>query len=308
MQVLKSKGVINGFRAIEFNQLVPEIVELGEQWEPPRFHEETHRHRHWELSYIADGAVELQVGVRHASYLLSGGSFWSIPADTSHSVRLGSDGSHHRKFLGLVLSMVTERHPEWVSQQSLGQPLVLRDVHHFEQAFTKVIAEGTHPSPYQADALRLAIDGLLLEIVRQSSNSHQRVSSVAIHPGVSRALNCLQTRFRERWTLERLADEAGISRARLAELFRQQVGSSIHKTLNKIRIEYAQMLLESSDLSVQAVAKDCGFATSQHFARIFRRIAGTSALEYRRQLLAPALVDAIGPVKMRQGVAVAGLA
>jgi AraC family transcriptional regulator len=84
--------------------------------------------------------------------------------------------------------------------------------------------------------------------------------------------------------LQGLARESGISRARLAQLFRQQVGSSIHKVLNKIRVEHAQRLLKESGLSVSEIAQDCGFATSQHFARIFRGLTGFSAAEYRREL------------------------
>jgi transcriptional regulator GlxA family with amidase domain len=105
-----------------------------------------------------------------------------------------------------------------------------------------------------------------------------------MHPAVSRALSLLQTRFRENWSLERLASESGISRARLARLFRRQVGTSIHKVLNKIRVEHAQGLLKDSDLSIGEIADDCGFATSQHFARIFRQFTSSTAAEYRRAL------------------------
>jgi transcriptional regulator GlxA family with amidase domain len=127
---------------------------------------------------------------------------------------------------------------------------------------------------------------LLLEIVRATVNGNERAASAGMHPAVSRALNVLQTRFRESWTLQSLAKESGISRARLAQLFRLQVGSSIHKVLNEVRVEHARRLLQESGLSVSEVAQDSGFATSQHFARIFRGLTGSSAAEYRRELTA----------------------
>jgi transcriptional regulator GlxA family with amidase domain len=105
-----------------------------------------------------------------------------------------------------------------------------------------------------------------------------------MHPAVSRALNLLQTRFRETWSLERLASESAMSRARLAQLFRRQVGTSIHKVLNKVRVQHGQMLLRDSELSIGEIAMDCGFATSQHFARIFRQLTGSTAAEYRRDM------------------------
>ena len=40
MKILKTKGVINGFRAIELNQIVPEVVDLGQHWESPGSQEE----------------------------------------------------------------------------------------------------------------------------------------------------------------------------------------------------------------------------------------------------------------------------
>ena len=294
MQLLKSKGVINGFRAIELDDSVQEVVECGEHWEPPGFKEEPHRHRYWELSYIAGGAVELEVE-RRKNYLLSAGCFWSIPDDILHCFRLGPDTRHHRKFLGIKLSTVAGRHPEWKWNRVFSRPLVLRDVYHFEQAFSRVIVEGTRRSPYQADALRMAVDGLLLEVVRQTLGSDHRASSAVAHPAVARVLNLLQTRFREHWTLDKLANEAGVSRGRLAALFHQQVGAPIHKTLIRIRIEYAQMLLETSDLNVRAISQECGFATREHFARSFREMSGTTALDYRRGLAPPGLRDMLVP-------------
>ena len=141
----------------------------------------------------------------------------------------------------------------------------------------------------------MGVDGLLLEVVRQTLGSDHRASIAVTHPGVSRVLNLLQTRFGEHWTLDKLANEAGVSRGRLAELFHQQVGAPVHKTLIRIRIEYAQMLLETSDLNVRAISQECGFATSQHFARIFREVSGTTALDYRRGLAPLRLRDMLVP-------------
>ncbi|HTD13931.1 MAG TPA: AraC family transcriptional regulator [Chthoniobacterales bacterium] len=298
MQVIKSKGVVNGFRAIELSDLLPEVIEFGEQWEPPGLQEKLHCHRHCELSYIVEGCVELNVSERNGlhTYKLSAGSFWSLPAQTGHCFRLGSGSRHHRQFLGLRLGLIRERHPELNFQQVFEKPVVFHDVYDLEPLFLKVIAEGTRYWQYQADALRWAVDGLLLEVLRQSLDSGSRASSAAIHPAVLRAMNLLRTRFREEWTLDRLADEVGFSRARVAGLFRQHVGTSVHQTLNKVRVEHARWLLKNSDLSIQAIAEDCGFATRQHLSRIFRNITSNSPQDYRHRLLAPRLSKKLVPI------------
>jgi AraC-like DNA-binding protein len=268
MQILKTKGVIYGFHAIELNQIVPEVIDLGDHWESPESQEEGHQHRYWEFGYIAEGTSELHV-VGGRRFNLSAGSFWSVTAGTNHWLRQGPEA----------------RHPEWNLRGLLRDVVVLHEVYQLEQLFSRIITEGATPSNYQAAALRLGVDALFLEIVRAGTDGKRRAANAVMHPAVSRALRLLQTRYRENWSLERLASESGISRARLAQLFRRQVGSSIHKALIKVRVEHAQILLKDSDLSISEIARDCGFATSQHFARIFRQSTGATAAEYRRELL-----------------------
>jgi AraC family transcriptional regulator len=283
MQILRTKGVIYGFHAIELNQIVPEVVDLGDHWESPGSREEGHQHRYWEMGCLAEGTSELYVGGGNR-FSLGSGSFWSVPAGTMHWLRRGPDTRHHRLFVGLQLPIIEARHAEWNLRSLLRGVVVLHEVYQFEQLFSRIVTEGATPSHYQAAALRLGVDALLLEIVRATKDGNRRAANAVMHPSVSRALNVLQTRFRENWSLERLASASGMSRARLAQLFRGQVGSSIHKVLNKVRVEHAQMLLKDSDLTISGIAQDCGFATSQHFARIFRRVTGTSAAEFRREL------------------------
>jgi AraC-like DNA-binding protein len=282
MQTLKTKGVTDGFQAIDFSQIIPEMVDLGAHWDLPGAQEERHQHGFWELGYIAEGGSELYVGGGSGVHLRAG-SFWTVTAGTDHWLRQGPGARHHRLFLGLQLPIVLERCSGWNLRKLLRELIVLHEAYRFEQLFSRIIVEAATPSHYQATALRLGVDALLLEIVRLSNDGNRPAANAPIHPAVARALNRLQTRFRENWSLERLASESGISRARLAELFRRQVGSSIHKVLNKVRVEQAQLLLKDSECTISEIATDCGFATSQHFARIFRQTTGSTAAEYRQR-------------------------
>jgi AraC-like DNA-binding protein/mannose-6-phosphate isomerase-like protein (cupin superfamily) len=281
MQTVTPKGVINGFHAVALNQIVSEVVDFGEHRESPGSQEEGHQHRYWEVGYVAEGTSELYVtGGR--GFQLSAGSFWSVTAGTEHWLRQGTEARHRRLCLGLHFPAIVARHSEWNLRGLLREVVVLHEVYQFEQLFARIVTEAATPSHYQAAALRLGVDALLLEIVRAGTDGDRRAANVVVHPAVSRALNRLQTRFRENWSLERLASESGMSRSRLAQLFCRQVGSSIHKVLNKVRVEHAQTLLKDSSLSISEIAEDCGFATSQHFARIFRQQSGSTAAEYRR--------------------------
>ena len=52
-----------------------------------------------------------------------------------------------------------------------------------------------------------------------------------------------------------------------------------------IRMTNAQMLLESSDYTVQQIASFVGYADPLYFGRLFKRELGMTPSQYRRQFL-----------------------
>jgi transcriptional regulator GlxA family with amidase domain len=116
----------------------------------------------------------------------------------------------------------------------------------------------------------------------EAANGITNTTFSSVHPAVSKALEILETRFRERWAVSRLAKEVGLSQSRLTELFRQESGCSIQKFLTKIRVRRAENLLTHSDLRIERVASECGFASVQHFSRAFKSVKGFSPMKFRR--------------------------
>jgi transcriptional regulator GlxA family with amidase domain len=47
-------------------------------------------------------------------------------------------------------------------------------------------------------------------------------------------------------------------------------------------VERARRLLRTTNLSVTEIALACGFASSQHFARVFQQFTGVTASAYRQ--------------------------
>jgi AraC family transcriptional regulator len=67
------------------------------------------------------------------------------------------------------------------------------------------------------------------------------------------------------------------------EVFRRGVGVPPHQYLLARRVERAREPLAQTDLPVADVALEVGFASGQHFARVFRRLEGCSPREHRRR-------------------------
>ena len=86
-------------------------------------------------------------------------------------------------------------------------------------------------------------------------------------------------------TLEELSELVGISSCYLSRMFHRITGYSIVTYINHTRCERAKQLLAQQNLSVEAVAYECGFANVSYFIRTFRKMTGTVPSEYRARFL-----------------------
>ena len=82
-------------------------------------------------------------------------------------------------------------------------------------------------------------------------------------------------------SLQELAAGACISTGYLSRVFRHHYGIGPVAAFELLRLARAATLLTRSNLSVAAVAHDCGFANPYHFSRRFHRIYGQPPGRYR---------------------------
>jgi AraC family transcriptional regulator len=95
----------------------------------------------------------------------------------------------------------------------------------------------------------------------------------------------IRSRIGEDVSLFEMAETVGLSVNHFSRLLRQSIGESPHQFVLQQRVQHAKELLSERDLRMIDVALACGFKTQQHFARVFRKIYGTSPTEYRQHKL-----------------------
>ncbi|GAA4721678.1 GlxA family transcriptional regulator [Phytohabitans rumicis] len=83
-------------------------------------------------------------------------------------------------------------------------------------------------------------------------------------------------------TLDHLAERAGLSSRTLARRFTEQLGTSPGQWLLGQRLDAARILLEQTDLPVEAIATRVGLASAVNLRRRFRVHLGTTPGIYRR--------------------------
>ena len=92
----------------------------------------------------------------------------------------------------------------------------------------------------------------------------------------------LAANYQQKLSLTEVAARFYISPYYLSRLFRRVTGQSIVDYINARRIEAAQKLLETTELSIGSVAEQTGFASAAHFRRVFRETMGVGPLQYRK--------------------------
>jgi AraC-like DNA-binding protein len=81
-----------------------------------------------------------------------------------------------------------------------------------------------------------------------------------------------------------LADLANCSLAKFKRDFQQRYGTSPRAWINSRRLEHAAMLLQNTSRTVGEVADECGFESTSHFIRLFRKEYGCTPGEQRAKL------------------------
>ena len=86
----------------------------------------------------------------------------------------------------------------------------------------------------------------------------------------------------EQRNVDSAAHEVRMSRSTFQRAYKKQFGVTFIEDLNNSRITYAEMLLTTTALSVDAISQMCGYRTYVHFNRCFKEKNGTTPSEYRK--------------------------
>jgi AraC-like DNA-binding protein len=121
-------------------------------------------------------------------------------------------------------------------------------------------------------------------------------------PAVGRALAGLHRDPCFDWTLDLLAQEAGVSRSALTEKFTRFIGQAPMAYLTEWRLELGAEALRSTSRSVQRVALDSGYDSEAAFNRAFKRRFAVPPARYRREARS-ALPAKLPPAPTRRAAA-----
>ncbi|WP_315722403.1 MULTISPECIES: AraC family transcriptional regulator [unclassified Bradyrhizobium] len=149
-----------------------------------------------------------------------------------------------------------------------------------------LVAEGFADGGGRQAALDRLFDYLLILIVRDVVASGAVESGVLAglaDPRLAKALTAIHESPAKPWTLDDLADLAGMSRTRFADLFRTRIGRTPIDYLTAWRMTLARQLLAKGK-PVKSVAAQVGYDSAAAFSRVFSRVSGRPPRELAGKL------------------------
>lgn len=98
---------------------------------------------------------------------------------------------------------------------------------------------------------------------------------------VKNALEYIRENSQEKLRLADVADQVYVSQWHLSKLLNKHTGKNFSDLLNGSRIDRSKELLKDPSLRICDVAEMVGFQDLAHFSRVFKKLEGMSAGEYR---------------------------
>ena len=128
-----------------------------------------------------------------------------------------------------------------------------------------------------ANQLRHLFTQFALESGRQLAEHHDSLDLDALR-------TYMQDNIHQQLDLDTLAAVAHLSKYHFSNRYKALTGYSPIKHFLHMKIEYACQLLDSTELSVKAIAAELGYTDPLYFSRLFTRTLGISPRAYRNSV------------------------
>jgi AraC-like DNA-binding protein len=275
------------------------VIQSGHIWPHKHWTLSQHRNNGLELVYISrgnvrwlvDGAVELS-GPGSIFYTMPwethGGLGESMPGCDLYFLIIPFErnytGPRKRYRLSPSLGLrLADYECEALSMALNTNPTHRTDVDSLTKEAFRVLVAELGRNPISEAYCRALLTSILTGFIRGLTSGEQTAGTGPDTRDRVRAfLRALVTRCAEPWTLDAMAVDCSLHRTQFTNLVRTETGDNPIQFLNRLRIDKAKVLLMEDAHTITDIAFECGFQTSQYFAKVFRDYTHKSPLAYRR--------------------------
>ena len=227
---------------------------------------QNHLHRSFEFICVRSGALEIRIGAKKYP-LLAGQAALIFPCQV-HAYHTQAHSESQLCIFSEDLVPDFSRMIRGMRVESPVFPITLEE--------SAQLLDGRKDTPF---ALKAALYRIVhLFITHCPLVPAERTDDPAL---LERIIDYVQTNFQQKLTLHDLAQALGYHYNYLSGYISQHLGLHFCAFVNLYRADYACELLQQPELSISAVAQQCGFETIRSFNRNFLRFQGCTPQVYR---------------------------
>lgn len=150
----------------------------------------------------------------------------------------------------------------------------------FEDARTFFQQEGFDYllKPLQIQEVQLVLEKLAKKLTQKKP--FEDVAELGINPAFSELIEYVSNHFTEKFTLDQLARQFGLSAGYICNLFAKNYNTTLTCFITKVRMEHAVELMKDRNCSLKAVAVECGYKDYFYFNKVFKGYYGVAPSQY----------------------------
>jgi len=295
--ILPGVDVVREGRAEPFLRTRPTLSSVPAQWggialenyTVPAVFIPRHEHPEHFLHVVLSGAVKYEVRTRGQNLRFTSrpGTIFLLPRGTVDEVNWA--GPTQRLAVAIHPRLLTNALDEAARETDveLTEHWELID-QHISALLLEMTADLDDSSPAGTIYGESLANALAVYLVKRYAV--RRVTPVIFKGGLpgyrlKRVLDYIADSLEENISLSQLAAIAGMSPHYFSELFKQSTGRAPHNYVLLQRIERAKQQLRDPKRSIIDAGLDAGFQNPSHFARVFRKLEGTTPSKFRAEYL-----------------------
>jgi two-component system response regulator YesN len=121
----------------------------------------------------------------------------------------------------------------------------------------------------------------VLDRFTESVYKNRNVKNVEV---IRKTREFIRTNYKKKLKLTDISKSVLLSPYYLSHIFKNETGITLMEYLTKVRIEEAKRLLENTSYNTTQISFDVGYSDQSYFCKIFKKIEGTSPLEYKKRM------------------------
>jgi len=138
------------------------------------------------------------------------------------------------------------------------------------------------------ESFPLMLEGICIQIVFQllrDLSSEPATNKTRLNKDnkyINKAIQYMQEYYGSNISINDICSLIYLSPCHFKRVFKDYTGQTPYQYLMRIRLEKAKEILYDKEISIEEVAKLCGFVNSGHFSTVFKRVIGMSPSEFRK--------------------------